>query len=308
MNEIKKFYLITKDFGLKNSLLQAGESIFTKLNMNILAHYFHQKKYNYVEEYIRQNYSDIIEKYKKLKDTPTSVIGAKSPIWFFWWQGIDNAPEVVRICYKQLLKAIGKKRNIIVVSQKNFRKYTDLPEYIVKKVKNGQISFTHFSDILRVNLLKNQGGIWMDATIYITECPDLDEYQFYTVRHGLYSNWHVCRGLWSSFFMASGKGNSLFSFCNDIFFKYLKNENTLISYLFIDAVIAVGYDEIPEFKNMIDSVPKNNSKVFELQANLNKVYDSNDILLPSEINKLSYKEKLYKSLDNRITYYGKLSS
>lgn len=88
----------------------------------------------------------------------------------------------------------------------------------------------------------------------------------------------------------------------------MKNENTLISYLFIDAVIAVGYDEIPEFKNMIDSVPKNNSKVFELQANLNKVYDSNDILLPSEINKLSYKEKLYKSLDNRITYYGKLSS
>lgn len=212
MNEIKKFYLITKDFGLKNSLLQAGESIFTKLNMNILAHYFHQKKYNYVEEYIRQNYSDIIEKYKKLKDTPTSVIGAKSPIWFFWWQGIDNAPEVVRICYKQLLKAIGKKRNIIVVSQKNFRKYTDLPEYIVKKVKNGQISFTHFSDILRVNLLKNQGGIWMDATIYITECPDLDEYQFYTVRHVLYSNWHVCRGLWSSFLWLLGKETRCFLF------------------------------------------------------------------------------------------------
>jgi hypothetical protein len=33
----------------------------------------------------------------------------------------------------------------------------------------GKMTVTHFSDILRFNLLKNNGGLWLDATIFVNK-------------------------------------------------------------------------------------------------------------------------------------------
>lgn len=48
----------------------------------------------------------------------------------------------------------------------------------------------HFSDIVRENLLYKYGGIWMDATIYMTSpFPDtIYNYDYYTIK-GASSLW-----------------------------------------------------------------------------------------------------------------------
>lgn len=73
------------------------------------------------------------------------------PIWIFWWQGERKMPRIVYQCYKSLLKNKGN-RQVILITQKNYYKYTDISSNIIDLVNQGNITLTHFSDILIFNL------------------------------------------------------------------------------------------------------------------------------------------------------------
>lgn len=60
-------------------------------------------------------------------------------------------PRIVYQCYKSLLKNKGN-RQVILITQKNYYKYTDISSNIIDLVNQGNITLTHFSDILRFNL------------------------------------------------------------------------------------------------------------------------------------------------------------
>jgi hypothetical protein len=51
---------------------------------------------------------------------------------------------------------------------KNIGDYADLPGVIFDRLDSGRLWRANFADILRLNLLKNHGGIWADATDYFT--------------------------------------------------------------------------------------------------------------------------------------------
>ena len=76
-------------------------------------------------------------------------------------------PPVVRSCYKSVLKN-AEKHPVILITENNITEYVDIPQYIYEKIREKKMTLTHFSDILRENLLYKHGGIWMDATIYMT--------------------------------------------------------------------------------------------------------------------------------------------
>ncbi|MBQ9553448.1 hypothetical protein IJU97_00315 [bacterium] len=54
-----------------------------------------------------------------------------------------------------------------MLDKDNYEKYVTLPAFIIKKVYEHKISITHLSDIIRMALLKQYGGIWVDATMFI---------------------------------------------------------------------------------------------------------------------------------------------
>ena len=94
--------------------------------------------------------------------------GERNPnVWVCWFQGMENAPEIVRICYESVHYYL-KDAEIHLITSENFDQYIDLPAYIIKKWKEGMISHTHFSDIVRTALLVKHGGLWLDATVYLT--------------------------------------------------------------------------------------------------------------------------------------------
>lgn len=94
-------------------------------------------------------------------------------------------PDIVKACYAST-KRYANQHPVILITEQNYQEYATMPDYILQKVKKHEISLTHFSDMLRINLLKQHGGIWTDSTLLFTRDvdsimnPDAD---FYTCHH-----------------------------------------------------------------------------------------------------------------------------
>ena len=123
-----------------------------------------KKNYDYIEQFKKNNVAESIDNYG-LKDVPIKTV------WICWWQGLDKAPVLVRKCYDSVEQNF-RGWKIVVITLENYKRYVSFPNYIEKKWKEGLISLTHMSDLLRVELLSKFGGLWLDATVYVTS-PDL---------------------------------------------------------------------------------------------------------------------------------------
>ena len=101
---------------------------------------------------------------------PKKTFENEKIIWQFWGQGWDfeKLPEVVKISYKSVQK-YNKDYKIIHLDMNNINDYLEIPKYILEKVESKKISFAHFTDIIRLALLNNYGGVWIDATILLTD-------------------------------------------------------------------------------------------------------------------------------------------
>ncbi len=100
---------------------------------------------------------------------PKKTFENEKIIWQFWGQGWDfeKLPEVVKISYKSVQK-YNEDYKIIHLDMNNINDYLEIPKYILEKVESKKISFAHFTDIIRLALLNNYGGVWIDATILLT--------------------------------------------------------------------------------------------------------------------------------------------
>lgn len=225
--------------------------------------------------------------------------GSKSSevIWFFWWQGLNEAPSLVKNCYSSLKKH-SKNHKIIILSKNNICRYAHIPAYIYDKVNKNKITLTAFSDIVRFNLLKNYGGLWVDSTIlWFKDFPNSFFSNFYTA-HGSANLTHknVSLGRWTSYLIGGGKNNPVFCFM-DNFYKlyYLKNEEPL-DYFMVDYGLNYAYDNISPFKLYIDDVAINNNISIHKGAEImNKPLNSVDngfIFDGTNGLKLTYKGKI----------------
>lgn len=87
-------------------------------------------------------------------------------IFTIWLQGEENAPELVKACFRSVRK--NCKQELIVLDEKTLFDYITLPEVIMEKRRKGMIKNAHFADICRVELLYNYGGFWLDSTGFAT--------------------------------------------------------------------------------------------------------------------------------------------
>ena len=101
-------------------------------------------------------------------------------IWQYWAQGYeeDKMPPLVRICLASVDK-FATNYQIVRLSDANLSMYIDLPDWLMEKKQHMPIA--HFSDLLRCILLSVYGGLWLDASIFLTgELPKyLFQYDFF---------------------------------------------------------------------------------------------------------------------------------
>ena len=256
--------------------------------------------------WLRKNYRHIVDKYQQQDTSPQDT--SSSCVWSMWWQGEDNLPEVIQLCFGNIKRHCGS-HPFIVITKDNYRDYVNLPEYIIRKVEAGTITLTHFSDIVRMYLLSHYGGMWIDATILVTK--DIPEGVFsanyFTLKRETNPKLYISMNRWAGNLQAVKKDNNLCAFCLDMFLEYWKTHNMLIDYVMIDYVIALAYDDLPECRKMIDSVPTGNYAFDDLQPLLNSAWDSEkyaDMMNDTQFFKLTYKHTFMKSSHGHETFYG----
>lgn len=216
---------------------------------------------------LEKEYSVIINNHKSNKlnfeADPSNVV------WVMWWQGIEKAPPVVKICVNRIQQTFDQ---VIIIDEKNFSSYVSLDNTILEKFNKGMIGMAFFSDIMRVNLLAKHGGLWIDSTCFIKDI-DVEEifsYDFYTPKGiDFFESKYVPRGKWRGFFMQARKGYPVFCFMRDFFNEYWINENKLINFFLIDYVLEIAYkNNIGNFREDIDSLPFSNPALYSLDKAL----------------------------------------
>ena len=96
---------------------------------------------------------------------PKHAFSSERIIWQYWAQGYDDVPETVRQCLASV-DAHADGYTVVRLSDAHLADYLDIPDFLQEK--RSRMSITHFSDVLRLMLLKAYGGIWMDATIRLS--------------------------------------------------------------------------------------------------------------------------------------------
>jgi hypothetical protein len=174
-------------------------------------------------------------------------------IWILWFQGFENAPEVVKTCLKTW-KKYNKDWDIIELDNSNLKDYIKIDE-VIDNFNDKKISLTHQADIIRIYLLKKYGGIWVDSTLYCNR--PLNEWIFYHIDSGFFA-FNKCRGdrLQSSWFMYSEKNNLIVSIWLDKIIEYFKINNEVICYFMFQYMFNNLYYNNIEFKKIWDKTKK----------------------------------------------------
>lgn len=101
---------------------------------------------------------------------PKMDLPVNKMIWQYWGQGCgqEGLPDVVSLCFRSVDTYRGD-YTVIRVDDDTLGQYLDLPDFIWAKKRTGIINRTFFSDIIRLALLQAYGGVWLDATILLTD-------------------------------------------------------------------------------------------------------------------------------------------
>lgn len=188
--------------------------------------------YKRVEAYL-DKYRDFV-KSLKAEDTLGDESEKNDRIFSIWFQGEQNAPLLVRICFKRLREIYGDR--LIVLDKNSLFDWISLPQHVIDKWNSKKILHAHFSDICRVELLYQHGGMWFDATDFLTSSvPEwIEKSDIFIYACGDKITPHK---LIQSCFMKARKGYPLFSMWREFLFEYWKKEDRLVDYFLLHYMI-----------------------------------------------------------------------
>lgn len=254
---MKKFLVLFKKVKGKEVLRQyaQGHVLFTALSATLLlgfskkaleivrlcTHYkllkrLRKKTAGFVENWKQNNSSRYSDKHEKI-------------IWMCWLQGIETAPELVRACAASVqkhLEPLGYK--VVFLNEKNLHEYVTMPDYIEEKKKKDLISGAHYADLIRLNVLLEHGGTWIDSTVFCSS-SNVPAYQlesplfvYQILKPGLdghslpMSNW----------FITANAGHPILKLTRDLLYDYWKNNDKLVDYFIFHYYFEIACQAFPE--------------------------------------------------------------
>lgn len=247
-------------------------------------------------EYLKRNYSYVLcdNKYwEQSTDKKVYFEENVKPVWILWMQGIDQAPEIVKVCVHSLKRILGKTECVCLLDKDNIFEYIDLPDYIIQKWESGIIDNTKFSNLVRLRLLNVYGGVWIDATVYFTG----DRLPAYIKNSNLFmfniwENWRVRQepAISASWLIASPAGNNLLMILEALHLEYWKKENSVINYSIIHIFWTMVAECFPKEWEQVEVVLRDAAQL--LVKELTCTFDEERfeyLKKISDIHKLSYK-------------------
>lgn len=177
-------------------------------------------------------------------------LGTEKIIWQYWGQGLDDKtlPDITKASFNSVDKYKGEYL-VIRLDDDNISEYIELPNFVWEKKGKNNYRFPFFSDLLRLALLDAYGGVWIDATIILTEqIPDnllkedffmfqrsieaqnKEEWYQFSPSYFCWESWHLVNVL-NSFIIAK-KGNYIVHTMLDLLLNYWQTQKSIYHYHF----------------------------------------------------------------------------
>lgn len=283
-----------------------NHTVFEDINKTVLMALGYGNKYMCGINAMYKTYLSVKRKYSryiKTKEYEQKNITNTDRVYVCWFQGIENAPQLVKNCYSSIKYHI-KDKEIVFISNDNYKQYCDFPDYIIDKWESGKISPAHFSDLIRINILSRFGGLWLDATTYLTgSIPTyITDSDFFVYQNGFFNKEMINMGSWLIY---SKPNNILLLETQNLLFKYWENNNHLKHYFLLHMFFRMVTDKYPEEWEKVPYYNQLDQHVFQ-QEFLKKYNDKRfkQIKEISPIHKLTNKTENF-NLENE-SYFSKL--
>ncbi len=269
------------------------------------------KKHEIMLDFLEEKFKDFWLSYKYKTELPDCDEHLRNKIWICWWQGINNAPEIVKVCVDSIKRNAGK-YEIICITEDNYKQYVEFPIWIEEKYKSGIFSRTHFSDLLRMNILSTYGGIWIDSTFFCTGAcfESYIQLPLWSIKRPDYLHCSIASGYFAGYSLGCSYQNRwMFKVIRDILFKYWKDNEKLVDYLLVDYAVVLAQRHNKDIAEAFNKIQPNNPYCDELYKVLGKPYDKNTwerISKNTVLYKLTWKQSFEKEINGKETFYGKL--
>ena len=310
--KMARYRQILKYYGLKLTcvyfLAQKSDKMFYDFRRKILLHFVLKlRKEAQIDELI---------------DEKEEVTEFPKMIWTMWQQGEAQMPETVQASMKTI-KNFAKRNDceFYLLTDENLADFINIPRDITEKYKKKELSAAHYSDIIRFSLLCQYGGIWMDATLFVSPYATLEMFDgdFFTLNHPPIHTDKIERAIgdfkWSGFFLAGKKGKPYFKHIRDLYLYYVRKFPIFIHYLMMDFIILSEYKCNDEFCTLVDGLPilASAEGVWFLRNHANDPFDENEwreVLKNTPIMKTTYKinkEELIPNSYLHKLFHGELN-
>lgn len=243
---------------------------------------------------LKKRYESSLEVFDKNYDTSLPH-EQHSTVWICWFQGMEQAPALVQKCFQSVKDNLAD-HDVVLITSENMEDYVQFPDFIMEKWKNGQITPTHMTDLLRLELLIRYGGMWLDATVFCTEKQenipdyyfdsDLFLYQFLKPGRDGHAQ------LTSSWLISAKSNNKILMAVQHLCYEYWKEHGEMIDYFLLHDFISIVLEFYPEDWKKI--IPRDNAAPHVLLLRLFDQYDVHmweAIRQQTPFHKLTYKFK-----------------
>ena len=174
-------------------------------------------------------------------------------IFSVWLQGAENAPKIVQACWKNMRRHCPQE--LVILDEKTLPEWVRLPDYVWEKWHAGKLRPAHFTDIVRLELLYEHGGLWLDSTDYVASpIPEwiLKEDFF------IYGSGNTLRGSYSfvqNCFFRARKGSYLLKCWREAVLAYWKEEDRIADYFMHQLLFKMVVEYNPKAAGLYARMP-----------------------------------------------------
>lgn len=265
--------------------LAAGTS---RKGLEIVREMMQLKLYQRISKKMRPDLPELLEQVER--EYAESPVKHNDTVWTLWLQGEDQAPEIVRVCFESLRQHLPDKR-VVVLDAHSMRGVVDMPTHIVEKYEAGIISRTHFSDLLRLELMTSMGGTWVDSTVWLSGKPstfvtESDLFLFQNLKPGLDGKSISI----SSWLITAQAPSRILLLTKDLLYRYWARFDRMDDYFLLHYLMQLAIETYPEEWSNV--VPSSNSMPHVLLLRLGEPFNQavfDGVCRQTSIHKLTYK-------------------
>lgn len=115
-----------------------------------------------IAQFLTNHSLEIDAEYERIESQQAATpYGNKAPVFIYWAQGIDQAPPIVKSSIAAWRRQVGNR--LVFLDQHDVNYWVDIDSRITQSLPQHS---AWFSDVLRIELLLQYGGIWVDATTF----------------------------------------------------------------------------------------------------------------------------------------------